>query len=87
MENQQHKYIAAWDEFTHTGAERRRINQQRAVELHAPIKAVFLTIDNHWVTYDELTSEENKQRLLKVYNKMFKSSTLGEEVTDDPFKD
>lgn len=80
-----HKYIAAWDEFTHARAERRHINQQKAIELHAPTKAVFLTIDNHWVTYDELTSEENKQRFLKVYNKMFMSDVLNEEVADDSF--
>lgn len=76
MNNTQHKYIAAWDEFTHVRSERRFINQQKAVELNAPNRAVFLTIDNKWVTYDELTSEDNKQQFMKVYSKMFKDSEV-----------
>ncbi len=74
MNNIQHKYIAAWDEFTHTRAERRSMNQQNAVELHAPENAVFLSIDRRWVTYDNLTSDDNKQQFMKVYKKMFKTA-------------
>ena len=74
METIQHKYIAAWDKFTHVRPARRIINQEKAIELHAPEKAVFLTLDKKWVTYDELTSEENKQRFMKVYTKLFKET-------------
>ncbi len=76
MENIQHKYIAAWDEFTHTPIDQRQVHQQKAVELHAPETAVFLTIDRRWVCYDELTSDDNKQQFLKVYKKMFKEVSI-----------
>lgn len=75
MSTIQHKYIAAWDEFTHVRPERREINQQNAIKLHAPEKAVFLTIDNRWVTYDDLGSDENKNRFMKVYRHMFVKSS------------
>lgn len=71
MSTTQHKYIAAWDEFTHVRPERREINQQNAAKLHAPEKAVFLTVDNRWVTYDDLGSDENKRQLMDTYEKLF----------------
>lgn len=75
MSTTQHKYIAAWDEFTHVRPERREINQQNAAKLHAPEKAVFLTVDNRWVTYDDLGSDENKNRFMQVYRSMFVKSS------------
>lgn len=75
MSTTQHKYIAAWDEFTHVRPERREINQQNAAKLHAPEKAVFLAVDSRWVTYDDLSSDENKNRFMEVYRSMFVKSS------------